>query len=441
MPVQGLGNIASDRPARSETTRWAALAAWALFDWASSPFATLILTFVVPVYFARVVVGDAIRGQTLWAYAVAVSGLLIAVTSPVLGAIADASGHNRRWLLAASVVCGSASFLFWFVEPTPGCVSPALVLIVVANATYAISVVFNNAMLPDLAPREQTGRWSGWAWALGYAGGLSALVLVLLCFIENRPAWVPLNPVRAEQIRIVGPLVAIWFAVFGWPRFVWTPDRANTGLDARHSIRHGLTTLRVTLAQLAGTPNVVWFLAANMLYADALVAVFAVGGIYAAGAFRMTLAEVTTFGIVLNVAAGLGAFGFAWVDDWIGSRKTILLALAGLIASALTAVLVEDRAWFWIAGTGLGFFVGPAQSASRSLMARLAPAGRENEFFGLFALSGKATAFLGPALVAVVTSQTGSQRVGLASLIVLLAGGAACLWRVSEPRRPQDARS
>lgn len=431
-------DAASEPKVPLRTAGWAALVAWALFDWAGSPFTTLILTFVMPVYFARAVVGDVVRGQSLWGYALAVSGLVIATTSPLLGAIADAGGRNKLWLLASSMICISASFLFWFVRPAPAFLSLSLILIVVANASYATSVVFNNALLPDLAPKDQTGRWSGWAWALGYAGGLTALVLAFEFFIGDRPIRLPLDPTRGEHIRILGPLVALWFVVFGWPRFVWTPDRPATGLRSLEAMKRGLTTLKASLAQLLAKPNIFWFLVANMLYADALAAIFAVGGIYAAGAFKMTLAQVTIFGIMLNVAAGLGAFGFAWVDDWIGSRKTILLALIGLIASAAMAVWVKDRTWFCVAGAGLGIFVGPAQSASRTLMARLAPEGQEHEFFGLFALSGKATAFLGPALVAVTTSLSGSQRVGLACLLILFAAGAACLLRVSEPEIPDD---
>lgn len=169
-----------------------------------------------------------------------------------------------------------------------------------------------------------------------------------------------------------------------------------------------------------------------MLYANALVGAFAFGGIYAAGTFGMTLGDVTLFGIVLNVTAGLGVFGFGWIDDWIGSRRTILLALIGLIVTATSAVLASDRLWFWIAGSALGLFVGPAQAASRSLMAHLAPKGRETEIFGLFALSGKATAFLGPALVGSVTAIAESQRLGIASLLILLVADGVLLLGVKQ---------
>ncbi|MDE2463288.1 MAG: MFS transporter, partial [Alphaproteobacteria bacterium] len=260
------------------------------------------------------------------------------------------------------------------------------------------------------------------------AGGLAALAIELFVFFEQPLSW--LNRAGAEQVRIVGPLVALWFALFTWPLFVWTPDRPATGLSIFAATQRGLVMLRKTLRNLSEERNLLRFLVAHMLYTDALVGIFTFGGIYAAGTFGMTLAEVTLFGIILNVTAGFGAFSFAWIDDWIGSRSTILLSLVGLVTTATAAVLVTDRQWFWIAGSGLGLFVGPAQAASRSLMAHLAPKGRETEFFGLFALSGKATAFLGPAMVGGVTAITQSQRLGVASLLLLLIAGGGLLLTV-----------
>lgn len=412
-----------------------ALVAWVLYDWACTPFATLIVTFVFPAYFARAVVGNEVRGQALWGYVIGGAGIVIAVLSPVLGAIADAGGRRKPWLLAFSSLCIVASALLWFVQPIRTFVGLAIFLVAVGDIGFASATVFNNAMLPDLVPEERVGRMSGWAWGLGYIGGLVALLLALFGFMQQHFVW--LDRGCAEHIRIVGPLVAVWFGLFMCPLFVWTPDRAGSGLNVVATIHRGLASLKVSLTGLVAQGNIARFLVAQMLYADALVAIFALGGIYAAGAFGMTIMQVTAFGILLNISAGLGAFGFAWVDDWIGSRRTILIALGGLLVTASMAVLIHDRMWFWIVGAALGLFVGPAQAASRSLMARLAPKGQETEYFGLFALSGRATAFLGPALVGVVTSISGSQRVGLASLVILLAAGAALLRRVSEPRKNQ----
>ena len=415
------------------------LVAWALYDWANSPFTTLVITFVFPAYFGMAVVGEEVEGQALWGYAIGASGLIIAALSPLLGAIADAGGRRKPWLLAFSSLCILAAALLWYIQPARSFVGWALVLVGIANIGFEFGVVFNNAMLPDLVPQERIGRWSGWAWGLGYAGGLAALVLTLLGFVQAEMPWLPLDRDRAEHIRIVGPLVSLWFITFTWPVFVWTPDRPRSGKAADAAVRQALASLRATVIDLPTKGNIARFLLAHMLYADALVAVFAFGGFYAAGIFGMTIAEVIGFGIVLNIAAGIGAFGFAWVDDWIGSRSTVLLALCGLIATSAAAILVDSRLWFWIAGSGLGLFVGPAQAASRSLMARLAPRGQETEFFGLFALSGKATSFVGPAMVGMVTAATGSQRFGLASLLILFIAGAVLLLGVAEPGRARKS--
>ena len=382
------------------------LLAWALYDWANSPFTTLIITFVFPAYFGRAIVGNEVEGQVLWGYAIGFSGFLIAIGAPLLGAIADAGGRRKPWLFAFTLVCASFSAALWFAMPNPAYIGMALICVIVANIGFEFCVVFNNAMLPDLVPRARVGRWSGWAWALGYAGGLAALIITLVGFVQAETPWLDLATEQAENVRIIGPLVAIWFAAFAWPLFVFTPDRATQGLSVGAAVRQGMTMLRATIVGLRDHANVVRFLLAHMLYADALIAIFAFGGIYAAGTFGMTIAEVIRFGILLNVAAGVGAFGFAWIDDWIGSRRTVLIALVGLIVGATMAVLVEDQTAF----LGAGIVIG------------------------LFAVSGKATAFLGPTMVGLVTAASGSQRLGIASLLTFLVAGFILLIGVKEPR-------
>lgn len=416
------------------------LMAWALYDWANSPFTTLIVTFIFPAYFAQAVVGSEVEGQAVWGYANAFCGLVIALLSPVVGAVADAGGRRKPWLLAFTGLCVVASALLWFVEPGRSFIVLAIILSVVANIGFEFGTVFNNAMLPDLVPEDRVGRWSGWAWGLGYMGGLAALLLALAAFVGAGPHLIPLDRSHAEHIRIIGPFVAVWFALFAWPLFLWTPDRAASNLGAIEMIKTGATQLVAALRDVSTKTDTILFLLAHMLYADALVALFAFGGIFAAGTFGMSLAEVTVFGIVLNVTAGLGAFAFGWIDDWIGSRTTILVSLSGLIIMSVGAVFAQDRQWFWIAGSALGLFVGPVQAASRSFMARLAPKGEEAKYFGLFALSGKATAFLGPALVAITTDVSGSQRAGLASLLLLFVVGALVMWRVPEIQKSAMVR-
>ena len=429
MPTEASGKMCRSQP--GALGRWS----WALYDWANSPFTTLIITFIFPAYLQNALVGDPVAGQSVWGYAISGSGLFIAAFAPFLGAIADASGRRKPWIFLFTTICVFGSALLWFAEPSPAWLAFSLACVISANIGFEFGVVFNNAMLPDIVPEERLGRLSGWAWGLGYTGGLVALVVALIVFIWPEQPPFGLDRGSAEHVRIVGPLVALWLAIFSLPILLFTPDRPPSGRGVVETVRYGLCETRRTLAELGKNRSIAMFLLAHMIYADGLVTLFAFGGIYAAGAFGLSLAEVVTFGIVLNVAAGIGAVAFAWVDDWLGSKRTIIVALIGLIAASIVAVTATTLVWLWVAGIAIGLFVGPAQAASRSLMARLAPAEKRASYFGLFALSGKATAFLGPAIVAFATAASGSQRVGLASILVFFAVGLLAILPVAEPQK------
>jgi UMF1 family MFS transporter len=407
---------------------------WALFDWANSPFSTLIITFIFPAYLQSAVWGDPVAGQSLWGYAIAGSGLVVAVLAPVLGAVADVVGRRKPWIFASTLICVTGASLLWFTEPSPHWGVFGLLCVVLANIGLEFGVVFNNAMLPDIVPKERIGRLSGWAWGFGYAGGLVALVIALMVFIWPEHPPFGLDADAAEHVRIVGPMAALWLAVFSIPLFLFTPDRPASAECLGSAVRMGLQRTMRTLIGLRRNRSVALFLLAHMIYADGLLTLFAFGGVYAVGAFGLSLDEVVIFGIALNVAAGLGAFGFAWIDDWIGSKRIIIVALLGLILASIVAVAATELVWFWVGGIGIGTFVGPAQSASRSLMAKLSPADEHAAYFGLYSLSGKATAFLGPAIVASVTAASGSQRIGLAAIIPFFVIGLLAIWAVEEPR-------
>jgi UMF1 family MFS transporter len=224
-------------------------------------------------------------------------------------------------------------------------------------------------------------------------------------------------------VRAAFPLVAIWFLVFALPLLLFTPDAPATGKGMWQAARDGLKQLRESMRQVRRYAHLVRFLIAYMVYIDGLGTLFAFGSVYAAGTFDMTEAQVLLFGIALNVTAGLGTAGFAWIDDWIGSKRTILLSLVGLIAFGTLILLVGSRTAFWALGLALGVFVGPVQAASRSYLARAAPEDVRNQMFGLYALSGKATAFFGPLLVGWVTYWAESQCIGMATIVVLFVLG------------------
>jgi UMF1 family MFS transporter len=420
---------------RTPPTRRSAVFAWCLYDWANSGFPTVITTFVFAAYFAQAVAPDPVTGQALWGHALSVGGLVVALSSPLLGAVADRSGARKPWVAVFCLLCIVPTALLWGVRPAPGDIPMALVLVTVATIAFELGMVFYNAMLPAVAPAERIGRISGWGWALGYLGGLSCLVLNLVAFVQAEPPALGLDKGALEHVRVVGPVVACWFALFAIPFFLLVPDRERTGVSAREAMRQGARQLWSTLRRIGHYRNIALYLAASLLYLNGLQTLFAFGGIYAAGSFGMSTAEVIKFGIALNVTAGLGAFLFGFVDDRWGAKRTILISLVGVAIPSAAALLVRDVGSFWICGLMLGTFLGPAQAAGRSLMARLAPPELATEMFGLYALAGKATNFLGPLVLATATYATQSQRWGMATILVFLAGGFILLLGVREPTR------
>jgi UMF1 family MFS transporter len=415
-----------------------ALAAWCLFDWANSAFPAVILTFVFAAYFAQGVAESPVIATGQWGFALTCAALAIAIFSPLLGAVADQDGRRKPWIAALSALCIVATASLWFVKPDPSYVLLALVGVAVANFAFEFSLVFYNAMLNDLVAPARLGRLSGWGWGAGYAGGLVCLVIVLVGFVSTPEPWFGIGKEEAANVRVVGPIAALWFLAFAWPMFLFTPDRASKGVAPLKAMRDGFATLIGTIKNIRHYGNPGRFLLAHMIYTDGLNTLFAFGGIYAAGQFGMEVEEVIWFGIALNLTAGLGAAAFAWIDDWIGAKRVIAIALVGLIVVGLAILATDDKAVFWALGLALGIFFGPAQAASRSLMARLAPADMQAEMFGLFALSGKATAFIGPALFGWATVAFDTQRAGMATVLAFFVIGGAILWFVKEPARSRS---
>ncbi len=414
--------------------RFPALAAWAFYDWANSAFPAVITTFVFAAYFEKAVAADVVSGTEAWGYALSLSALAVAFCGPVLGAIADHAGRRKPWIFVFTLWCAAATWMLWFAEPDTSFILWALVFVALANFAFEMAVVFYNAMLPSLAGRHNMGRVSGLGWGLGYLGGLACLGLALVALVQAETPWFGIAKENAENIRAAGPLVAIWLVVFSLPFFLFTPDVPSTGLSMGDSVRRGLKTLGRTLRNVRQHAAIARFLLARMIYTDGLTTLFAFGGIYAAGTFGMDFEELILFGIGMNVTAGIGAAAFAWVDDWIGPKRTILIALCCLTVLSVAILLVPSKTLFWVFGLPLGLFVGPAQAASRSLMAHMAPDGLHTEMFGLYALSGKATAFLGPALLGLVTGVFASQRAGMATILVFFIVGAVLMLRVPDVR-------
>jgi UMF1 family MFS transporter len=412
---------------------------WCLYDWGNSAFATVIITFVYSVYFARGIVGDETAGAAQWSMGIAISGVIIAILSPILGGIADHYGARKPWVLAFTMIFVLATALLYFGAPGagPGHVLFIIALLVLANTAFEIALVFNNAMLTHIAPPEYLGRISGWSWGMGYAGGLVCLVLslVFLIGLGGMPPLLGLSTTMSENIRAVGPLVAVWVLVFTIPMMLYTRDIPRTMIPMGRVVSQGLRQLAGTLRSVRKQGNMMRFLIGSAVYRDGLNTLFAVGGLYAAGTFGMSFEEILLFAIGLNVTAGIGAAGFAGMDDLKGSRQTVIMSLCGLILSGLAVLMVQDKMLFICLAMVMGLFIGPVQSASRTMAARLSDPAQIGQTFGLYSLTGRVVAFFGPAAYAAATHIFDSQRAGMAMILLFWLVGLVILWGVKEQER------
>ncbi|HLN09763.1 MAG TPA: MFS transporter [Xanthobacteraceae bacterium] len=434
-----------------------------------TPFFVLITTFVYAPYFAAGLAPNPIAGQALWGYATSAAGLGIAVLSPMLGAISDETGPRKPWIagLGVALVLGTATL--WLGRPgDPSMILPMLTAYAIGSVGAQGVSVFVNAIMPTLVPARRLGRLSGTGSSVGYLGGLSSLFFVL-GFLAANPqtgrtllGLTPLfglDPMLRAGDRAAGPLTALWFLAFAVPLFLFTPDQKRK-LGVRAATRKGLATLVQTLSQVRHYRNVCMFLVANMIYADGLVALFSFGVIYAAGTLGWGTVQNGIFGILLLIAGTFGTFAGGRLDDRFGSKPVIIGGLIVLILASMAILSIDrDRIAFVVAvappvaggglfaaaaerayvviGLAIGLVVGPLQASSRTLLARLAPLDRLNQFFGLFALSGRVTSFVAPFVVAEVTRVTASQKAGMAVLILFFIAGMLVLARVRVGRPSQ----
>lgn len=443
-----VGAPAIDAPPRAGK---AGVVGWLLYEWSAQPFYSLITTFLFGPFIANSFFADPARGQEVWGYAAAAAGLAVALLSPVLGAFADASGHRKPWIVASLILFMAGMSTLWLADPSqPGRLLIVLGAYVVAFVAAEVTAAFVNALMPGLVRPDQYGRMSGTSAAIGYLGGLTALVLVSGVLVGSAQTgktmfnWTPLLTLDAathQGDRLVGPFCALWLLLFSLPMLLLTPDR-----QAAHAEGSGLDGLRRTFSELGRHKHIILFLVARMLFTDGLLAMFTFGGIYGKALFGWDTIELGEFGIILIVAAMIGAAIGGWLDDRIGPKPVILIALviamaaaAGVISIDRTHVLftqvvpekvpgsgfltsIAER-WFLGVTIFVGLVTGPLSASSRSLMARLAPPDRVTQFFGLFAFSGRAAAFAAPLLVSVVTRETGEQRWGLAVVLAFLLAG------------------
>lgn len=422
--------------------------AWVLFDFANSPFVTLLVTVFGGPYFTQVLVGPAgldlgvvtLAPKTAWGWALGLSMLAVTVTSPVLGRLADRRGWKRRFLAGYVLLTVAATVGLSLLPPGAGI--PAFLLYVLANFGFEGAYVFYNAFLPQLAPPHRVGRLSGWAWGIGYAGGLIALIAV--------------GPLTPETLDAVGAgagnvpgiylVVAAWYLLFSAPALLFLKDRPPaTRPDGEASSEAGAAVvgnLRAIVAGLRARPAIAFFLAAFFLYNDALTTVIHFTAIYTDEVLAFTPEDTRFLFIVMNVVALPGAIGFGFLQDRIGGLWTLRINLLIWIAVVIVAVLAQSKGDFWPAAFLAATVIGATQSASRALMARLAPADRVGEYMGLLALSGKGSSALGPILYGTIASAfatAADPAAGNRIAVGLLGGfflvGLFLLGRVREPPR------
>ena len=436
---------------------------WTMFDFANQPFYTLIMTFVFSVYFTDVFIVGADGAQKL-TLTQTISGLAIAILSPVLGSITDIKG-NRKLLMgitSALFVLGMA--LLWYSPPgAPDGIWLVMFGLILASAMVGFSEVFNNSVLSTIETPENSGWLSGMGYGVGYISGLIALILFLIIFVwpgGETESLYGLNTSEYEHIRIVGPLSAIWYAFFIIPLFLFTPDIKKNDVTVINSIKIGLTNFIKTFKEARKYKNIFIFLITRMFYQDALNALFVVGGVYASLVVGMSLTQVLILGIILNILSGPSSIYGGYLNDLIGSKNVINLSLWGLFVSGVLGISIDKDTIFYFFTVneyssnveeftfgifnsvsqityifvviGISIFYGPAQTASRALMIKIAPQEKMTEFFGLYAFAGKSTAWLVPGIMSLILAFTDSLQYAMTSIIVFNLIGIIGMYFVSE---------
>lgn len=442
---------------------------WMLFDWAAQPFFTVVTTFIFGPYFVARLTSDPVGAQTMWSNMATISSVIIALFSPVLGSIADQSGPRKPWIGFFSALKIMSLVTLWWAVPGSPVLMPVIAM-VLASIAAEFSIVFNDSMMPRLVSKEEAGRISNIAWGLGYLGGMIVLIFVVLFLAGNLESGrtllggtplFGLDPRQGEDARITGPLAAGWYLLFILPMFFFTPD-AKDGLPFRAAVSNGLKELGHTMQELKERSGITRFLIARMLYQDGVNGLLILGGTFAAGMFGWATMEIGLYGIILNVVAIAGNFLAGRVDRTMGSKNTILISLIflsiatmGLISTGPGHTLfgllplstadsggifgtAAEKAYI-LFGLLVGISFGPVQASSRSYLARSVSVEEAGRYFGIYALSGRATSFMATLSFSLVTYWTGSAREGMAMLLVFLLGGLVILLGTPYPANNRSA--
>lgn len=438
--------------------------AWVTYEWANQTYFSLITIFLFPPFFTNVLASNPVEGQAYWGYVQAIAGVTIALISPLLGAMADAAGRRKPWIVASMLMCATGCFTLWFAVPG-GPLLHVMISLIVAAVGMEFAIIFANAMLPTIASDRRIGLLSGIGIGMGQLAAIVALILVLIFFQlpgEVTASFIPSEPLFGlskaahETDRIVGPISGAWFVVFMLPLLFMVPDQKTKGLGRREAAKQGLYRLWQTLKSVRHFRNIGLYLLARMLFYDGMTAIFVFGGILAASIFHWGAMQMAIYGVWVTLFAALGAFVGGWVDLKLGSKRTLVWSIVGVVLFFIVILSFDkDRIFFVIhvpvpdnapAFSTLpqqfflgmialfGLMVGPVIASSRTMMARISPREMMTEFFGLFALCGKATAWIAPLFIGIVTEITQNQRYGLMVTIPLILLGLGLLLFVKEER-------
>lgn len=425
-------------PATTTRTDRRTVTAWAFWDFGSAAFNAVLVTFIFSVYLTDSVgdsLGGAVSASTWYGAAIAVAGVIIAVTAPVVGRRADARGKRRSAVRTWTLVTVALMLLLVFVgDDAPGYFWLGAVIMAVGSVTFQFAEVGYFAMLNQVSTKENVGRVSGFGWAMGYFGGIFLLLFCYVGFIAGDGDTRGLFNVTTDDgwnVRIVALLAAVWFGLSAIPLFRRIPEVEPNGAEAT-GWKDSYRALFHNIAVLWRTDRkAVWFLISSAVFRDGLAGVFTFGAILAVSVYDLSDADVLIFGVGANVVAALGALLAGRLDDRRGPVPVIAVSLVLMVAIALVLFIVSGPLMFWIFGLALCLFVGPAQSASRSYLSRICPPGREGEMFGLYATTGRAVSWLAPAMFALFTGIAGTDRAGILGIGLVLLVGVALLLKTS----------
>lgn len=416
------------------------LLAWASYDWGSAAFNAVITTFVFSTYLSTAVASPDSRpsGATWIALSNVVTAVVIALFAAVVGQRADRLGQRRRTVLVCSVITWIAMLAMFFVRPEHQYLLLGLALLGIGNIAMEIGGSCYNAMLQQVSTPDTVGRVSGFGWAMGYLGGIVLLALCFVGFIAPDVGWFGVTSEDGLNIRAVTVFAAIWFVIFGLPLFRMVPESLPNPEIRATTIAGSYRKLFADLRVLWRTDrNAVKFLIASALYRDGLAAVFQFGAILAASVYGLSASNVLIFGIAANVVAAAGALLGGVVEDRVGSRAVVLTSIVAMVLAGGALMFQSGQTSFWIFGLLLCLWVGPAQSSSRTLLTRLAPAGHEGQMFGMYTTTGRAVSFLAPGLFALAVLIGGADRWGIIGIIAVLAAGGCAMLAVRDPRAPR----